>query len=286
MMSLNFKIICNGETKIISQKNEKINLEILENYLNEKRREYDNLVTQLQELKLKINKIQINVTISKILIFGLFSKSKKNEIEILKNEKENILNKISECFIQIFYEFDEKTAALYNKFIESKDEILSSKEIRNIVLNPYNKTHKEIVCKWTSDEYSFLKCNFDCLYFGDTNDKFIYLFPSFFLLDDGIEKSEIRLYNLKDSVISFETEDVEEYGYAPSDAKKIDECWMYQTKHGERDLRYNNNRKIPVIEYGAIHIKINNIVKEKFRVSNLSKAENFVKSLNNFIKTI
>ena len=278
-----FRIICSNNNKIINQNNDIITLVELEKNINEKRILHTNLLNQLQELKIKINEVLLKNSISKLLIYGIFSEVNKRKIEFLKEEKENILKNISENFVEIFYELDEKNKSLFTGLDNAENEILACKEIRNIDVNPYNKTYKEIVCKWSRDNYSFVKCNFDCLYFGDTNDKLIYFFPSFFLIDDGVENSDIHLYHLNDSSLRYETEEIEEYGYVPSDAKKIDETWMYQTKIGEKDLRYNNNRKIPVIEYAAIHLKINKIIEEKYRVSNLSKAKNFVETYNNYV---
>ncbi len=40
--------------------------------------------------------------------------------------------------------------------------------------------------------------------------------------------------------------------HVPSDARQIDETWRYVRKDGGPDLRFNNNRRIPVMQYGAL----------------------------------
>lgn len=62
----------------------------------------------------------------------------------------------------------------------------------------------------------------------------------------------------------------------PGDAHQIGQTWRYVRKDGGPDLRFNNNRRIPVLQYGAIEFTSSKGLNILLNVSSLEKATAFV----------
>ena len=64
-----------------------------------------------------------------------------------------------------------------------------------------------------------------------------------FVSDKGLDIT-IRIYDFYESEA------------APRDSEKVRQIWLYANKHGSRDLRFKDNRQIPVYRYGDILISV------------------------------
>lgn len=62
----------------------------------------------------------------------------------------------------------------------------------------------------------------------------------------------------------------------PSDAKILEYTWKYVNKSGERDRRYSENPKIPVVNYSHIDLSSENGLNEKMMFSKSGIGEKFV----------
>jgi len=60
-----------------------------------------------------------------------------------------------------------------------------------------------------------------------------------------------------------------EDGGVPSDTKVVDRTWRYVNKKGGPDRRFNNNREIPVVLYGAILLASKSGLQELFQTSRI-----------------
>lgn len=68
----------------------------------------------------------------------------------------------------------------------------------------------------------------------------------------------------------------------PSDAQVVDTAWQYVRKDGGPDLRFKNNRQLPVVQYGYVEIFSSTGLNLRFYVSNLEFAKQFSQSLMNY----
>jgi hypothetical protein len=61
----------------------------------------------------------------------------------------------------------------------------------------------------------------------------------------------------------------------PSDSRRIDTTWQYVNKSGGPDRRFNNNRQIPVLEYGEVTFRTATELRMILQTSNSEKAKAF-----------
>jgi hypothetical protein len=70
----------------------------------------------------------------------------------------------------------------------------------------------------------------------------------------------------------------------PSDSRVVDTAWQYVRKDGGPDLRFKNNRQLPVVQYGYFEISSSTGLHLRFYVSNLEYAKQFAQALLDYSK--
>ena len=65
----------------------------------------------------------------------------------------------------------------------------------------------------------------------------------------------------------------------PKDAKIIDTTWQFVNKNGNRDKRYKENKKLPIVEYGHIEFKNMYGTLGEIQLSRTNEAKLFCDSL-------
>jgi len=70
----------------------------------------------------------------------------------------------------------------------------------------------------------------------------------------------------------------------PGDSQIVDYTWRYVRKDGGPDLRFRNNRQIPIAQYGYIELSSQSSLDLHFHVSNLSYAQQFTQALSDYIR--
>jgi hypothetical protein len=66
-----------------------------------------------------------------------------------------------------------------------------------------------------------------------------------------------------------------EDGSVPGDAPVVGSTWQYVNKSGGPDRRFNNNRQLPVLQYGEVHLTSATGLNEAIQVSNPTSLEYF-----------
>jgi hypothetical protein len=61
----------------------------------------------------------------------------------------------------------------------------------------------------------------------------------------------------------------------PPDARQVDTTWRFVNKNGGPDRRFNNNRQIPVLQYGEVTFRTNAGLQVILQASNVDKAQAF-----------
>jgi len=69
---------------------------------------------------------------------------------------------------------------------------------------------------------------------------------------------------------------------APQDSNVVDTTWQYVRRDGGPDLRFKNNRKLPIMRYGYIEISSLNGLQLRFYISNAEYAKQFAHTLINY----
>jgi hypothetical protein len=66
----------------------------------------------------------------------------------------------------------------------------------------------------------------------------------------------------------------------PSDSRRVDTTWQYVNKGGGPDRRFNNNRQIPVLEYGEVTFRSATGLRMILQTSNSDKAKAFAEQFS------
>lgn len=70
----------------------------------------------------------------------------------------------------------------------------------------------------------------------------------------------------------------------PHDSQVVDYTWRYIRKDGGPDMRFSNNRQMPIAQYGLIELSSQTGLNLHFHVSNLAHAQQFVHALLDYIR--
>ena len=109
----------------------------------------------------------------------------------------------------------------------------------------------------------------------------------------GIDLGRIRLYFLPDLILYWQAgtfagipySDVKvtnghtrfiEDGGVPSDGVVVDRTWRYVNKNGGPDRRFNNNRQLPVMQYGTLALTTGSGLNIHLQTSTIASATQFV----------
>ena len=114
-----------------------------------------------------------------------------------------------------------------------------------------------------------------------------------------VDLGTIRLYFLPDMILYWESGVFGAVGYddlaleqrptrfiedeqVPSDARQVGQTWRYVRKDGGPDLRFNNNARIPVMQYGAVAITSPKGLNILLNASNVEETAAFVNCVLEF----
>lgn len=112
------------------------------------------------------------------------------------------------------------------------------------------------------------------LHLENRNGGEFYLYPNFILYYKNSE--EIALIDYGDLVIQFTKQRfLEDNGSIPRDTQVVGETWYRVNKDGSPDRRFTSNFKIPIVLYGAIHLRSLSGINELYYVSDVEKAMHF-----------
>lgn len=117
----------------------------------------------------------------------------------------------------------------------------------------------------------------------------------------GLLLDSIQLFFLPDQIFVFQNGKYGAVSYAslqvyasptrfiedegvPQDSQIVDYTWRYVRKDGGPDMRFRDNRQIPVAQYGYIKLSSQTGLDLHFHVSNLSYAQQFTQAISDYIQ--
>ncbi|CAG1022004.1 hypothetical protein MTYM_01417 [Methylococcales bacterium] len=107
----------------------------------------------------------------------------------------------------------------------------------------------------------------------------IYFFPDQILVFQNGKYGAVSCESLNASVSV--TNFVEEE-WVPNDSTIAYYTWRYVRRDGGPDRRFNNNRQIPVVQYGHLELSSSSGLNIYLHISSLSNAQNFVESISDY----
>lgn len=106
----------------------------------------------------------------------------------------------------------------------------------------------------------------------------LFFFPERLILRRGNRFASVLYKNLK---IKEDSTHFVESGRIPKDAEIVDGTWKYVNKDGSPDLRFRNNRELPVCQYSEYHFWCLSGINEVIMTSKIGGLHEFVKTLSN-----
>lgn len=109
----------------------------------------------------------------------------------------------------------------------------------------------------------------------------LYFFPDRLLVYDRAGVGAIPYTDLQADVTSTA---FREEGSIPSDARTIETTWRYVNKKGGPDRRFNDNREVPILEYGEIRLTSKSGLNQTFQTSKPGAAPQLAEGLSEMAK--
>jgi hypothetical protein len=100
----------------------------------------------------------------------------------------------------------------------------------------------------------------------------LYFFPDRLLVYDGGGVGAVFYPELK---VDIQQSRFVEHGSLPKDSQQVGSTWQYVNKKGGPDRRFNNNRQIPIMQYGMIAFSSNSGLQALFMCSRPDAANSF-----------
>jgi hypothetical protein len=110
-------------------------------------------------------------------------------------------------------------------------------------------------------------------------DQTIYFLPDtiLYVSDNGLNAA-----SYEDLEITLSTNSFREEESIPSDSEQVGSTWRYVNADGGPDRRFNNNYRIPILEYGGIEIEDDDGLYLKVMTSNYEIGKSFANALNRY----
>jgi hypothetical protein len=219
--------------------------------------------------------------IGSLILYGVYSTITKNHLVVQPTFLEYSLPSIlQENYRNLQVHFSKMAESSYIGFVQ-QIERLDKKYYKSNAGAEVSFTEQKasLICK----EAIGIVTNISIPVIVIAPDQRLMFFPDKFVSFDKIYKNsynydQIKLYVNKQNVI--EKNDI------PEDCEIAGYNWKYQNNSGEPDKRFNDNIKIPVLRYEALHIELPNDLYFVFYFSKNGFCQNFVNSVGAMTETI
>ena len=204
--------------------------------------------------------------------------------------------------INVDYELDEEASLKYNNFIQSLMNMRNSQGLWLInnaqsvydmqqrktnagagrLIKRNNLTHPAMIKANKIVKPYFIKTNESIVMLQFAGSCLLFL-PDIILLKTGKNVVGLSYDNL---IVSSSTTRFIEDGAVPRDAVIIDYTWQYVNKNGTPDKRYNNNRKLPICQYGSIKLSSVGGLNIEIQTSNIQVSQDVKTAIFIYTKSI
>lgn len=215
--------------------------------------------------------------------------SEIEDTRVKLNKQQDLLNSLTVNIDNLHSNIDETQ---YTNLISLFEQLGRSNKIWNIVSTSQNtetkssaKNHvdrKEV--SFSTTNLDALSSKFKALYLKNLNGPDLFLYPTFLL--QFTNGGDILLTDIKQLSFNFRQQRfIEPKISIPSDSKIIDSVWKRVNKDGSPDLRFKGNYQTPVVRYGLFEFSNFNGLDTVYHISNYEIAEHFAKNFQKIIKS-
>lgn len=238
----------------------------------------------------------------------------KNDIILKKIKETHTLDKIANilCLLVVFipiglliklfisakgkidleYEFDSYSKEKYDSLNTIVTEMKQNKKLWRVNTSVKNADLKyssgatnsisRVVINIKKGMPWYIKTNID-IYYIENGKKKIYLTPDRIIVLNGFKVVGCKYNNLDFNI--FNSRFVEEE-IVPKDATIISYTWKYVNKNGGPDRRFNDNRQLPICDYGGMSVTSTDGINFRIQCSNIKIMASVSEQLNKFVEIV
>ena len=213
----------------------------------------------------------------------------KKSLEKLEISKKALESGISSSYINLDFELRERANKKYLLTSELFKKLTKSAYIWNIksktkevyYRSPASQSFDLERTYISTKEFKGFKSTFQPYFFNNKKGPNLFIFPYFAVIVNSNDDFEI--VDIRDIDINFENINFIENGLRPNDSKVLYYVWEKSNNDGSRDLRYSENKEIPVMQYGETTFSHKSKTLGRFMFSNYGNSQKFFNALSEFI---
>jgi AAA+ superfamily predicted ATPase len=263
--------------------------QVRKNEFDEIQKEIDNTRTLLALKKQELQSLENG------LLGSFFNKTEINTTSSIITETSSRLNSIIEVQqtirVEINFNLGLEQSELFNQAIASFQKLIESDKIWSIADTIENETGavKQSVDRrmvdFTFNPINFINASYQPIIFRTFSDTFICIYPAFALIFNDY-KTPFLIPIAQLDILFASQRFMENEVDIPKDSKIIDQTWSELNNDGTKNLLAQNNKSIPIVEYGNIEVIARGFkLKEEFHISNFSAAAASAQVIQSFLKT-
>lgn len=194
--------------------------------------------------------------------------------------------------INLEYEFDSYSKEKYDSLNTIVTEMKQNKKLWRVNTSVKNADLKyssgatnsisRVVINIKKGMPWYIKTNID-IYYIENGKKKIYLTPDRIIVLNGFKVVGCKYNNLDFNI--FNSRFVEEE-IVPKDATIISYTWKYVNKNGGPDRRFNDNRQLPICDYGGMSVTSTDGINFRMQCSNIKIMASVSEQLNKFVEIV
>ena len=185
------------------------------------------------------------------------------------------------AFVYLDYSLDDEKADEYKRRIDAWQvlaecvkewQVTQEAFVANQKVNAgAGRNVKRTVCKIEKTSPFYIKTNVDTIQLKLHKEILVFLPDKVFVL----KKGKVGLVNYENITIRTAETNFIESDAVPEDAHIAGTTWQYVNKNGTQDMRFKNNRSLPICQYGVVYLSSSSGLNIEMYFSNNQKVRTF-----------
>lgn len=200
---------------------------------------------------------------------------------------EDVKAQLDGCFVEVDFNLGPQARASYANLVTAFERITSCRRIWDVTSRA---GVDRVAARTTAStaltrepvtfekvEPELVRTEFKALRLGNANGRPLQIYPGFFMMREP--NGDFALIEFDEVDCRYGPSNFIEEEAVPADATQVGATWKYANKNGSRDMRFNNNYQIPVMQYGAFALSSQTGLAEAYMVSDFDKGAGLARAL-------
>lgn len=200
---------------------------------------------------------------------------------------ENVKAQLEGCFVEVDFNLGPQARASYAALVAAFERVTSCHRIWDVTSRA---GVDRVTARTTAStaltrepvtfdkvEPELVRTEFRALRLGNANGRPLQIYPGFFMMRE--QNGDFALIEFDEVDCRYGPSNFIEEEAAPADSTQVGATWKYANKNGSRDMRFNNNYQIPVMQYGAFALSSGKGLAEAYMVSDFDKGASLARAL-------